>query len=745
MALVQIKGQIERITYVNEENRYTVAKLSMQGPGQGSRDLVTILGNFPSLCPGEMVQLVGEWVNHPKFGNQFKVVQYETITPATAHGIEKYLGSGLIKGIGPMMAKRIVAKFGVETLDTIESQIGKLSEVPGIGQGRVEMIRSAWIEQKEIRNVMIFLQDQGVSTTYAAKIYKQYGPESISVVKNNPYRLATDIFGIGFRTADSIAEKIGIPKDSPLRAEAGILYVLNELSNDGHVYYPYEPLIDKSKEILDIDREKIVQALAAGVYQKRIVLEDLNSDLENFRENNKAVYLARFHVCERGISGRLHYLIKTPKYLRPLDMNKAILWVQEQLKITLADKQVEAVKTAIEEKVMILTGGPGTGKTTIVKAIIKIYEKLGKELILTAPTGRAAKRLAETTGCEAKTIHRLLEFQPKSGSFKKNEDTPLKTDVLIVDEASMIDTVLMHHLLKAVPLSATLILVGDIHQLPSVGAGNVLKDLINSGVLKVVELNEIFRQARESLIVVNAHRINQGEMPTSVQAPEDALLDFYFVQDEDPEKILARILELVKERIPLRFGFDPISEVQVLTPMHKGLLGAGNLNAELQKGLNSSPKELTRGGKTFKLNDKVMQIRNNYDKEVFNGDIGRVCGLDLEEQEMRVNFDGREVMYDFSDLEELILAYAISVHKAQGSEYPAIIMPVVTQHYMLLQRNLLYTAVTRARKLVVLIGTRKALAIAVKNDKVQKRYTRLADRIRSIPSGTLQGLVEFNI
>ena len=745
MALVQIKGQIERITYVNEENRYTVARLSMQGPGQRSRDLVTILGNFPSLCPGEMVQLVGEWVNHPKFGHQFKVVQYETITPATAHGIEKYLGSGLIKGIGPMMAKRIVAKFGVETLDIIESQIGELCEVPGIGQGRVEMIRRAWTEQKEIRNVMIFLQDQGVSTTYAAKIYKQYGPESISVVKNNPYRLATDIFGIGFRTADSIAEKVGIPKDSPLRAEAGILYVLNELSNDGHVYYPYEPLIDKCKEILDIDREKIVQALAAVAYQKKIILEDLNSDLENFRENNKAVYLARFHVCERGISGRLHYLIKTPKYLRPLDMNKAILWVQEQLNITLADKQIEAIKAAIEEKVMILTGGPGTGKTTIIKAIIKIYEKLGKELILTAPTGRAAKRLAETTGCEAKTIHRLLEFQPKSGSFKKNEDTPLKTDVLIVDESSMIDTVLMHHLLKAVPLSATLILVGDIHQLPSVGAGNVLKDLIDSGVLKVVELNEIFRQARQSLIVVNAHRINQGEMPTAVQAPEDALLDFYFVQDEDPEKILARILELVKERIPLRFGFDPISEVQVLTPMHKGLLGAGNLNAELQKGLNNSPKELTRGGRTFKLNDKVMQIRNNYDKEVFNGDIGRVCGLDLEEQEMRVNFDGREVMYDFSDLEELILAYAISVHKAQGSEYPAIILPVVTQHYMLLQRNLLYTAVTRARKLVVLIGTRKALAIAVKNDKVQKRYTRLADRIKSTPSGTLQGLVEFNI
>ncbi|MEW5800899.1 MAG: ATP-dependent RecD-like DNA helicase [bacterium] len=733
MALVQIKGQIERITYINEENRYTVARLSVPG----NRDLVTVIGNFPSLSPGEMVKLLGEWVNHPKFGHQFRVVQYETITPATAHGIEKYLGSGLIKGIGPVMAKRMVAKFGVETLDIIENRIEQLSEVPGIGQGRVQMIRRAWEEQKEIRNVMIFLQDQGVSTAYAAKIYKQYGPESIQVVKNNPYRLAADIFGIGFLTADRIAEKVGIPKDSPLRAEAGILYVLNEMSDDGHVYYPYELLIEKCREILDIGRENIVQALAAAAYQKKILIEDLNLDLENFRENNKAVYLAKFHVCERGVAARLQSLVKMPKYLRPMDIDKAIDWVQEQLKITLADKQIEAIKAAIEEKVMILTGGPGTGKTTIVKAIIRIYEKLGKEIMLTAPTGRAAKRLFETTGREAKTIHRLLEFQPKSGTFKKNEDTPLKADVLIVDEASMIDTVLMHHLLKAVPLYATLILVGDIHQLPSVGAGNVLKDLIDSGYLRVVELNEIFRQARESLIVVNAHRINQGQMPSVVQAPEGALLDFYFVEDEEPEKILARTIELAKERIPLRFGFDPVSEVQVLTPMHKGLLGAANLNAELQKHLNCSRTELTRGGRTFKLNDKVMQIRNNYDKEVFNGDIGRVCGLDLEEQEVRVNFDEREVSYDFLELEELVLAYAVSVHKSQGSEYPAVIVPVVTQHYMLLQRNLLYTAVTRARKLVVLIGTRKALAIAVKNDKVQKRYTRLADRIRTMASSTL--------
>ncbi|MCL6583243.1 MAG: ATP-dependent RecD-like DNA helicase [bacterium] len=729
MPLVEIKGQIERITYVNEENHYTVARLSIPG----KRDVVTVVGNFPALYPGEMVKLLGEWINHPKFGPQFRVVKYETITPATAHGIEKYLGSGLIKGIGPMMARRIVAKFGAETLEIIEHQIGRLTEVSGIGSARLEMIRTAWAEQKEIRQVMIFLQDKGVSPTYAAKIYKQYGQESISVVKNNPYRLATDIFGIGFLTADRIAESVGIPKDSPLRAEAGILYVLNELADEGHVYYPYEPLIEKCAEMLNIDREGISRALASIALQNRIVIEDLNPDVETFRENNKAVYLTKFHTCEQGIAKRFHSLLRMPKYLRPIDLTKAILWVQDQLGITMAEKQIEAIRAAIEEKVMILTGGPGTGKTTIVKAIISLYEKLGRQVILTAPTGRAAKRLAETTGREAKTIHRLLEFQPTSGRFKKDDETPLKTDVLIVDEVSMIDTVLMYHLLKATPLSATLILVGDIHQLPSVGAGNVLKDLIASGRIKVVELNEIFRQARESLIVVNAHLINQGQMPKNGQSRAGKLLDFYFIQDEEPQDILTRILELVKERIPKRFGFDPISEVQVLTPMHKGILGAANLNAELQRELNSSQREVARGGRVFKLNDKVMQIRNNYDKEVFNGDIGRICGLDLENQQVRVNFDGREVAYDFLEVDELALAYAVSVHKAQGSEYPAIVMPIVTQHYMLLQRNLLYTAVTRARKLVVLIGTPKALAIAVKNNKVQRRYTRLAERISAIP------------
>lgn len=725
MAVVEIQGQVERITYVHEENNYTVARLQVAG----RRDLVTVLGNFPSLNPGEVLKLLGEWTNHPKFGEQFKVVRYETVTPATARGIEKYLGSGLIKGIGPVMAKRMVEKFGVETLNIIETAIGRLHEVPGIGAGRIDMIGKAWQDQRDIREVMIFLQDHGVSATYATKIFKRYGKESIEVVKDNPYRLAHDIFGIGFLTADRIAEKMGIPKDSPRRAEAGILYMLNELADEGHVYFPYEPLIGRCQEVLGIERDIVSQAMAGLASEKKIVIEDLNRDLDHFRENHKAVYLMQFHVCETGIARRMQHLVRTGRVLRAIDTGRATDWVQKQLNLTLAKGQVEAVRTAIEEKVMVLTGGPGTGKTTITRAIIRIYERIGGKVLLAAPTGRAAKRLSEMTGHEARTIHRLLEFQPQYGSFKKNEDDLLEADVLIVDEASMIDTLLMYYLLKAIPPSATLILVGDVHQLPSVGPGNVLKDIIASGAFKVVELNEIFRQAKESLIIVNAHRINRGEMPVSAEAAEKTRADFYFIREEDPEKVLAHILELVKTRIPRRFGFDPVSDVQVLTPMYKGVIGATNLNQELQKELNRSQKEVVRGGRVFKLDDKVMQIRNNYDKEVFNGDIGRIVSIDLEEQKMAVNFDGREVPYDFLELDEMVLAYAVSVHKSQGSEYPAVIIPVMTQHYMLLQRNLLYTAVTRARKLVVLIGTPKAMAIAVKNDKVQKRYSRLAERL----------------
>ena len=720
--LADLQGQIERITYTNEENGYTIAKLKVYG----QRDLVTIVGNLMAPTPGEIIKMKGEWANHPKYGEQFKIVHYKTTVPASVYGIEKYLGSGLIKGIGPIMAKRIVKKFGKKTLDVIEKDIEGLAEVDGIGEKRIGMIKRAWDEQKEIREVMLFLQSHGVSSGYATKIFKQYGDRSIQVVKQNPYRLATDIFGIGFITADNIAEKLGFDKNSELRAEAGILYVLNQLSDDGHVYYPYEPLIEKCKEILQVDREVIIKALGVIDLDNRIVIEDLKG-LEILNEKHKAVYLAKFHVSETSIAKRLKTLINASKSIRKIKTDKAIDWVQKQLSITLAEKQIEAIKCAAENKVMVITGGPGTGKTTIINAILKIFSKLKVKIMLAAPTGRAAKRMSETTGHEAKTIHRMLEYSIQKGGFQKNDEHPLNCDLLIVDEASMIDTILMHHLLKAIPPQTTFILVGAVNQLPSVGAGNVLKDIIGSGAVSVVELNEIFRQAKESLIIVNAHKINNGVIPSL--KPSGQLDDFYFIEQEDPEEVLKIILDLTTNRIPHRFGFDPVDDIQVLTPMHKGTVGAGNLNVELQKALNPSEEGILRGNRNFKINDKVMQIKNNYDKEVFNGDIGRITKIDQENQELLISFDGRDVPFDFTELDEIVLAYAVSVHKSQGSEYPAVIIPILTQHYILLQRNLIYTGVTRGRKLVVMVGTKRALAIGVRNDKTEKRFTYLRHRL----------------
>lgn len=723
--LSDLQGQIERITYTNEENGYTIARVKVYG----RKDLVTVVGKLMSPTPGEILKMKGEWINHPRYGEQFKVVHYKTRVPASAYGIEKYLGSGLIKGIGPIMAKRIVKRFGTDTLEVIEKGIEKLAEVNGIGDKRIEMIRRAWEEQKEIREVMLFLQTHGVSSGYATKIFKHYGSDSIQVVKKNPYRLATDIFGIGFVTADRIAEKLGFSRDSELRAEAGILYVLNQLAEEGHVYYPYEPLVEKCQEILQVDRDVIVKAIGTIAAEKRIVIEDLNERIEEFRENHKAVYLARLHTCETGIARALKTLGSTPKSTRTVDAGKAMEWVQKQLAITLAERQIEAVKCALAEKVLVITGGPGTGKTTIINAILKIFSKLNAGIVLAAPTGRAAKRMSEATGHEARTIHRLLQYSLQKGGFQKNEENPVDCDLLIVDEASMIDTILMHHLLKAVPSKATFILVGDVNQLPSVGPGNVLQDVIASGSFPVVELNEIFRQARESSIVVNAHRINSGLMP-SLKPSGQKLDDFYFIEQEDQEEVLRIILDLATRRIPKRFALDPVDDIQVLTPMHKGTVGAGNLNAELQKALNPAEDAVMRGGRNFRVNDKVMQIRNNYDKEVFNGDIGRIHSIDKETQEVVISIDGREVLYQYSDLDEIVLAYAVSVHKSQGSEYPAVIVPVLTQHYVLLQRNLIYTAVTRGRKLLVLVGTSKALAMGIRNDKTQKRCTYLRQRLR---------------
>ncbi len=715
--LTELQGQIERVTFTNEENGYTIARLKVYG----RQDLVTIVGHLLAPLPGEVIKIQGEWANHPKHGEQFKIVTYTTMVPATVHGIEKYLGSGLIKGIGPVMAKRIVKRFGKDTLDIIEADVEKRAEVDGIGSVRIGMIKKAWADQKEIRQVMLFLQGHGVSSGYATKIFKQYGNESIKVVQENPYRLATDIFGIGFITADKIAEKLGFGKDSKLRAEAGILYVLHQLADEGHVYYPYDPLIEKCQEILQTDQAIIEKASGTIADEKRIVIEQL--------EECRAVYLAKYHFSETNIAKRLKALIAAPKSIRQIDTEKAIEWVQEKLAIKLADRQIEAIKCAIQNKVMVITGGPGTGKTTIINAILRIFKAVGIKILLCAPTGRAAKRMAETTGHEAKTIHRLLEYSLKKAGFQKDDQEPLDCDLLICDEFSMVDTILMHHLLKAVPQTTTFIMVGDVNQLPSVGAGSVLNDIISSGSVPVVELNEIFRQAQESSIIVNAHKINSGVIPT-FQASSDKLDDFYFIQREDPEHALELIIEMVKDRIPKRFGFDSVDDIQVLTPMHKGSVGAWNLNIKLQEALNPSGQKIMRGAREYRIGDKVMQVKNDYDKEVFNGDIGRIMRIDAEAQEVVIAFDGREVAYDFTDLDEVVLAYAVSVHKSQGSEYPVVVMPVLIQHYVLLQRNLIYTGVTRGRKLVVMVGTKKAMAIAVRNNKTQMRYTHLAKRLR---------------
>ncbi len=721
--LVDLNGQIERITYFNQENGYTVAKVKVSG----HRDLVTVVGNFMAPTPGEILRMKGEWANHRKFGEQYKMISYKTAVPATINGIGKYLGSGLIKGIGPVMARRIVNMFGEDTLDVIDNHADMLTQVQGIGKKRIAMIRDAWQEQKDIREVMLFLQTHGVSAGYAAKIFKHYGQDAIAVVMDNPYRLAMDIFGIGFVTADKIAEKLGFAKDSPVRIQAGIIFVLHQLADDGHVYYPYEPLLAECRKILDVEKEAIITAFGVIEADKKIVIEDLNNTLDEYIPNNKAVFLQKYYVCETAVAHRLTRLIHAPETIRQIDVDKAISWVQEKLGIALAERQITAVRSAIQNKVMVITGGPGTGKTTIINAILKIYRRLKVKILLAAPTGRAAKRMSEATGHEARTIHRLLEFSMSGNGFQRNSDRPLECDLLIVDEASMIDTILMHHLLKAVPLNATFLLVGDVNQLPSVGAGNVLGDIIESNTLPVVVLNEIFRQARQSLIIVNAHKINQGIIP-KVRKP-DPSDDFFFIREEDPESALSTILSLVTSRVPNRFGVDPFDDIQVLTPMHKGIAGAGNLNEKLQQALNPGGSGVVRGIREFRNRDKVMQIKNNYDKEVFNGDIGRIERIDMETQEMVICFDDRDITYDFSELDEIVLAYAISVHKSQGSEYPVVILPVLSQHYILLQRNLIYTAVTRGKKLVIMVGTQKALAMAVKNNTPRKRFTRLDQRL----------------
>ena len=720
--LCQLKGLLERITYQNEENDYVVARVKVSGHS----DLITVIGNISSPVPGEILNMTGEWVSHQKYGQQFKIVTCTTSVPASVTGITKYLSSGLIKGIGPVTAKRIVSKFGESTLDVIENHVDKLMTVPGIGKNKAEMINKAWSDQKEVRTVMLFLQSNGISSGYASKIYKQYGRDSIAAVKENPYRLAHEIHGIGFIIADRIAQSLGFDLNSLQRAEAGILYLLHKLTEEGHVYYPFEALLNLAADLLKIDGEILISAMKNLEAEGTIVTENLKKG-ENIE---LGVFLAGYHLAELQIARMLKLVQTSEKRIKDINTDKALEWVQGILTISLADKQIEAIRAALVNKVLVITGGPGVGKTTIIKSILQIFCNATNNILLAAPTGRAAKRMSEATGFEAKTIHRLLEYAGENGKFQKNAENLLNCDLLIIDEASMVDNLLMYHLMSAVPKFATVIFVGDVQQLPSVGAGNVLKDIIDSGAIPVIELNQIFRQAQKSAIIVNSHKIINGQMPEIDNRQKDS--DFFFIREGNPVRATEKIASLVKERIPRKFGFNPFIDIQVLAPMNRGEIGTEALNNALQQILNPSGFEIIRNGRKFRIGDKVMQIRNNYDREVFNGDLGFILDIIPENQSVTVNIDGRDISYDYSDLEELVLAYAVSVHKSQGSEYPAVIIPIMTQHNIMLARNLIYTGITRGKKLVILVGSLKAMSTAVQNNKTAERYTWLSERLKYI-------------
>lgn len=711
----QIYGYIERITFHNPENGYTIAQL--QQPNR--KGLSCIVGTMPSAQPGETIRCFGEWKTHLIHGKQFMVNEYRLEAPADLVGIKKYLGSGLIKGIGPVYAGRIVEKFGVETLNIIDQRPEMLLEVGGLGGKRLESIKTCWTEQKTIRDVMIFLQSYGVSPSFAQKIFKAYGEQSIKKVKENPFHLARDIFGIGFKTADTVAQKMGIAKDSPLRIDSGIIFVLSELSSDGHVCYPLDEFKIEAATTLEVDVSLLDQQFLTLQKEERIEIFNL---VHGEQVQRPFIWTKSLFLAETGIAKQIKRLQKGRCLLRSVDIEKAIDWVQTQLKIELAPNQKLAVGNALSQKLQIITGGPGTGKSTITNAILTITEKLTSKIVLAAPTGRAAKRMSEITGKKASTIHSLLEWNFKGGGFKRNRESPLDCDLIIIDEASMIDTLLMNSLLRAIPDYARVVFVGDINQLPSVGPGNVLKDMITSRSVSVVVLNEIFRQAAGSRIITNAHSINEGMFP-DISNHSDS--DFFFMEEAEPEGVLTSIIQLVTQRLPRKYGFHAFKDIQVLAPMKKGVIGTENLNVVMQQALNPTDNPIYRSGSKFLVGDKVMQIRNNYEREVFNGDIGRIENIDSIEQQVVVKIDDRDIVYDFSDLDELVLAYAVSIHKYQGSECPCIVMPIHTTHFKLLFRNLLYTGVTRGKKLVVLVGSKKALAIAVKNDEVRKRHTGL--------------------
>jgi exodeoxyribonuclease V alpha subunit len=712
-----LAGLVERVTYHNAENGFCV----LRAKARGHRDHVTVVGHAATITAGEWITASGEWVNDRTHGQQFKAQFLRTSAPTSADGIEKYLSSGMIRGVGPVYAKKLVRAFGEKVFDVIEATPDRLREVDGIGPVRAASILAAWAEQKAVREIMVFLHSHGVGTARAVRIFKTYGADAIQVMTENPYRLARDIRGIGFKTADAIAMKLGIEKTAMVRVRAGISYALTEAMDEGHCGLPTGELIPMAEKLLEVPQGLIHTALDLE-RQDRAVIADRIGETD-------CVFLAGLHGAERAVAERLRTLASGTLPWPWIDAEKALPWVEQRTGLTLAESQTAAVRLALTAKVLVITGGPGVGKTTIVNSILRILAAKGVGILLCAPTGRAAKRMSEATGMEARTIHRLLEVDPKAGGFRRSPDNPLDCDLLVVDETSMVDILLMHALLKAVPNQAALLLVGDIDQLPSVGPGQVLADVIGSGAIPVVRLTEVFRQAAESRIIVNAHRVNQGQMPEFDRPEQES--DFYFVPTEDPETAVGRIIELVKTRIPRRFGLDPIRDIQVLCPMNRGGVGARSLNIELQAALNpAGDRKVERFGWIFAPGDKVMQIVNDYDKEVYNGDIGYIDDVDPNAGEVLASFDGRSVIYGFGELDMLVPAYATTIHKSQGSEYPAVIIPVLTQHYAMLQRNLLYTGITRGKRLVVLVGQKKAVAIAVRNISGRRRWSKLQEWLR---------------
>lgn len=746
--MIKIRCVVERITYQNPENGYTILKCRLKEYAE----LIPVVGNMLDVNVGSVLLVEGNWKQDSKYGRQFISESFEEAMPATVYGMEKYLGSGLIRGIGPKFAKRIVQKYGIDTFTVIEDNAALLMQVEGIGRKRVEMIAASWARQKEVKNIMLFLQAHKVSSSFASKIFKQYGNDSIAVMKENPYRLADDIRGIGFKTADQIAEKLGIEKGSSVRLRSGLAYTLSKLSNEGHVYAEKQQLIDKAGELLDTVPENIVTTLDEMLQKEELISEKIVLGLGEKTPPATAVYLPPFYYAEIGVAGKLRKLSTSPAtdrlYIKLMEARRNtgnqelsvnVESIQEKLGMTYDEIQAAAIRKAATAKVMVLTGGPGTGKTTTTQGIITAYKMYGLRVLLAAPTGRAAKRMTEATGLEAKTIHRLLEYKPPGG-YQKNEEHPLEGDVLIVDECSMIDIILMNALLKAIPPSMRLIMVGDIDQLPSVGPGNVLRDIIESGVFPVIQLTRIFRQARNSRIIMNAHKINKGVFPNLSNGKDT---DFFFIENDDAESVVSRIVRLVREQLPNYYHVDPFM-IQVLTPMQRGVIGATHLNLCLQEALNPpehtifirgkgavtvAKDDLRKSGFAFRVNDKVMQIKNNYDKDVFNGDIGFIESVNTQDRTLRVNFDGRSIEFDTADLDELVHAYATTIHKAQGSEYPFVVMPILMNHYVMLQRNLIYTGITRAKKILVMLGSKKALSYAIKNVTVTRRNTLLKEKL----------------